>query len=119
LKGEKIMLNNLLSKLSKPVALVLLISCFVFFNSNCYSQQTDSWDTSNQVGNDDASYTWLYITLGVLAAGAITYFIVKPSSTDDSSAQNKKEPKDTGVKTDSTKSKTDTTEVKKVIETDK
>ena len=66
------------SIISKSVSVVLLVSCFLLFNSDSFSQQTDRWHPQElETGSNN---TWLYAVLGVIAAGTIAYLIFKPSS---------------------------------------
>ena len=112
-------MKSIYQKICKPVSLILVFSSLFLFSRDVFSQSASRWKQQElEFGSDN---TWLYITLGVLAAGTITYLIINSSSSDDSSGEKKKKSENkANSKSDSTKiEKTDTTEIKKLIEPDK
>ena len=86
------MKNFTTSKISKLIVSFLIVSCFLIFNADCFAQQNRWQDKTDELdyGSDN---TWLYVGLGVLAAGAITYFIISSSSSDDDDSSNKSKKK--------------------------
>ena len=107
------------SIISKSVSVVLLVSCFLLFNSDSFSQQTDRWHPQElETGSNN---TWLYAVLGVIAAGTIAYLIFKPSSEKDKPGSTKKESdKDSYTKSDSAKkTEPDSTDIERSFKTDK
>lgn len=78
--------NSIINKL---FASFLIVTCFLIFNTDCFSQQHDAWDDKSDELDYGSDNTWLYVGLGVLAAGAVTYFIITSSSDDDSSSSEK------------------------------
>lgn len=79
------------SKPSKLIATVLIVSCFLIFNTDSFSQESDKWHDQSDELDFGSDNTWLYVSLGVLAAGAITYFIITSSSSDDDSSSSDKD----------------------------
>ncbi|MCB0728577.1 MAG: hypothetical protein R3A12_19385 [Ignavibacteria bacterium] len=85
------MKNFTTSKIAKFIATFLIVSCFIIFNAECFSQQQDAWEDKSGELDYGSDNTWLYVGLGVLAAGAIVYFLITSSSDDESSDKDSSE----------------------------
>lgn len=104
------MKNSKLNCFKRVIAILLLISCSALFSESSFSQQTDSWkDKSDELPGTDL--TWMYVTLGVVAAGLAVLFIVNsgPDEPADKLGKSKDQSTYQAQKDSTTIEKTDTT----------